>query len=89
MKKSTLHHAQSGIAHLGMILFVVVVLGAIGFVGYRVTSQSDETNNTSTTAPITAEEASSDNIDVEADKAINQDDAAANKAAAEDEGDEQ
>lgn len=41
---------QKGFAHVGLVLLVVVVLGVIGFAGYRIFNKKDSADNSTPTA---------------------------------------
>lgn len=46
MKNKRLDVNQDGIAHLGLLLFMILVFGAIGFAGYRVMYRDADSANT-------------------------------------------
>lgn len=45
MKFNKLETDQSGIAHPGLLLFMILVLAVIGFAGYRVMNQDGSLSN--------------------------------------------
>lgn len=46
MKNKRLDVNQDGIAHLGLLLFMILVFAAIGFAGYRVMYRDADSTNT-------------------------------------------
>ncbi|MEK7599741.1 MAG: hypothetical protein AAB462_01770 [Patescibacteria group bacterium] len=46
MKNKRLDVNQDGIAHLGLLLFMILVFAAIGFAGYRVMYRDADSANT-------------------------------------------
>ena len=78
-KLHTLKKAEAGIAHLGAILLLVLVLAAVGFAGYTVMNQDvDDSGDVSTSQgansqdpldkEIEAEEQQTEKLNVDADK---------------------
>lgn len=51
---------QSGIAHIGMVILIVAVVGAIGFGGYRIYSSQDDSSSNGSTSVNKEDSTSSD-----------------------------
>jgi type II secretory pathway pseudopilin PulG len=56
MSKSKLVNSEHGIAHLGLILVALVVIGVAGFAAYRVTSQNNKNDSVATNQQTAADE---------------------------------